>query len=88
MVMVAQGHAISRAARPAKQASARMRCWRCNFMYLIEGVGSRLTIRTEVMAMTTPEIQGWRTEGSFHWKETSSGSSIMQAAAGVGRPVK
>ena len=83
--MVPQGQAINSAARPAKARPASTRCWRCSFMYLMDGVGKRLTISTEVMAMKMPDTQGSRTNGSLNWNEISNGSSIMQAAAGVGR---
>ena len=60
MVNVAQGQAISSAASKPAQKPASTRCSRCSLIYLIEGVGSRLTISTEVMAIMMPDHPGLR----------------------------
>ena len=52
------------------------------------GVGRRDTISTLVTAMNSTDTQACFTKLSPIWNETSSGSSTMQAAAGVGMPVK
>src|SRR5260221_8076449 len=68
-------------------AMAILACWDSS-VCLSDGVGTRLTMSTEVNAINAIEKIGSRKNALPNSKSSRRGSSMTHAAAGVGRPVK
>src|SRR4029077_3381965 len=88
LVSVIHGQVIMKPASSPTNAQTSRRCWRAGRIYLIDGVGSWLTIRLEEIAIIAPLNTGLRNNSPPSWKLSSIGSSSKPAAAGVGSPVK
>src|SRR6185437_3608635 len=88
MVSVIHGQVIMKPARRPTKPHTIKRCWRAGRIYLIDGVGSWLTIRLDEIAIIAPLNTGLRNNSPPSWKLKSMGRSNRPAAAGVGKPVK